>query len=183
VSIYRRCAIGASQAESGTIDTSGGEAAQEQRIVENWPDRHSCGLLDFGSGWISHDTLGMSSRLRRSAPTVVSAGLNLQLLHDRLCADMILAEGMFVEGDGEVRHPATHPDAPSATPIDEVALGLVDVFAIWFPHVRKIPRFEDTLQFGPTILRAIEFNPTTNNPGAPPNLPPASGGSLKEMFT
>jgi len=35
-----------------------------------------------------------------------------------------------------------------------------------------------SLQFGPNTLRAIEFNPTTFNPGAAPKLAPVSGGSL-----
>jgi hypothetical protein len=35
-----------------------------------------------------------------------------------------------------------------------------------------------SLQFGPNTLRAIEFNPTTFNPGAAPKLTPVSGGAL-----
>jgi hypothetical protein len=40
------------------------------------------------------------------------------------------------------------------------------------------PGSQKSLQFGPRTLRAIEFNPTTYNPGVPPNPPRASGGSL-----
>ena len=42
----------------------------------------------------------------------------------------------------------------------------------------SFPGLKKQLQFGPKILRAIEFNPTTFNPGAPPNPSPASGGAL-----
>ena len=35
-----------------------------------------------------------------------------------------------------------------------------------------------TLRFGPKMLRGIEFNRTTFNPGAVPNLPAAGGGAL-----
>lgn len=35
-----------------------------------------------------------------------------------------------------------------------------------------------TLQFGPSTLRSIEFNPNTYNPGAPPTINPGSGGVL-----
>jgi hypothetical protein len=35
-----------------------------------------------------------------------------------------------------------------------------------------------SLQFGPNTLRAIEFNPTTFNPGVAPKLAAVSGGSL-----
>jgi hypothetical protein len=35
-----------------------------------------------------------------------------------------------------------------------------------------------SLQFGPNSLRAIEFNPTTFNPGAAPKLAGVSGGAL-----
>lgn len=35
-----------------------------------------------------------------------------------------------------------------------------------------------TLQFGPSMLRSIEFNPNTYNPGAPPSINPGPGGAL-----
>lgn len=35
-----------------------------------------------------------------------------------------------------------------------------------------------TLKFGPKTLRGIEFNRTTFNPGAAPNLPAVGGGAL-----
>jgi len=35
-----------------------------------------------------------------------------------------------------------------------------------------------TLKFGPKMLRAIELNRTTFNPGAVPNLPKVGGGAL-----
>lgn len=38
-----------------------------------------------------------------------------------------------------------------------------------------------TLQFGPSTLRSIEFNPNTYNPGAPPSINPGSGGVLSGM--
>lgn len=42
----------------------------------------------------------------------------------------------------------------------------------------SFPAGPATLQFGPNTLRALEFNPTTFNPGVAPNLTRVSGGPL-----
>jgi hypothetical protein len=42
----------------------------------------------------------------------------------------------------------------------------------------NFPGGKASLQFGPNTLRAIEFNPTTYNPGAAPKLAPVSGGPV-----
>jgi hypothetical protein len=42
----------------------------------------------------------------------------------------------------------------------------------------SFPGGQKSLQFGPTTLRAVEFNPTTFNPGVAPSLGAVTGGAV-----